>query len=256
MRAPTGVTVISLLPRSNSARAQLLLELLDRHRQRRLAHEAALRRAAEAPLVGDGDDVAQLVERHRWCCAARVAQERREVVGELRVLEPVVDRRLEVAELAAAVVAAPLEREGQHPLLGDAAGRCRRSAGSRRRRPRASCAGDGRSAPSARSGRRRRASTASCPASASRRCAGSAPSARPSRRSRRCRSCRSRPPSTVITPMTEQSSRAATSVICAITGTLASIRSSASSTANGSSPTTGAAQSTAWPSPSASVCRM
>ena len=41
-----------------------------------------------------------------------------------------------------------------------------------------------------------------------------------------------------------------------ITGTRASIRSSASSTAKGSSSITCSAQSTAWPSPSASVWRM
>ena len=41
-----------------------------------------------------------------------------------------------------------------------------------------------------------------------------------------------------------------------ITGVVASIRSSASSTANGSSRATGSAQSTAWPKPSASVWRM
>ena len=81
-------------------RAELLLELLDRDRQRRLAHEAALRGAAEAPLVRDGDDVAKLVQRHRRCRLAALAQERGEVVGQLRMLEPEIDRRLEVAELA------------------------------------------------------------------------------------------------------------------------------------------------------------
>ena len=60
----------------------------------------------------------------------------------------------------------------------------------------------------------------------------------------------------VITPITDASSRAATSAICFITGTRASIRSSASSTANGSSSITCSAQSTAWPRPSASVWRM
>ena len=46
------------------AGAELLLELLDRHRQRRLAHEAVLRCPAEALLLGDRDQVAKLVERH------------------------------------------------------------------------------------------------------------------------------------------------------------------------------------------------
>ena len=46
-------------------RAQLLLELLDRDRQRRLADEAMLRRPAEIAFLRDGDDIAQLVERHR-----------------------------------------------------------------------------------------------------------------------------------------------------------------------------------------------
>ena len=46
-------------------RAELLLELLDRDRQRRLADEALARRAAEAALLRDRDDVAQLVQRHR-----------------------------------------------------------------------------------------------------------------------------------------------------------------------------------------------
>ena len=46
-------------------RPELILEFLDRNRQRRLAHEAALRGAAEAPFLRDGDQVAQLVERHR-----------------------------------------------------------------------------------------------------------------------------------------------------------------------------------------------
>ena len=52
-------------------RAELVLELLDGHRQRRLADEAALGRPAEAPLVGDRDDVAKLVQRHRWNCWPR-----------------------------------------------------------------------------------------------------------------------------------------------------------------------------------------
>ena len=42
-------------------RSQLLLELLDSDRQRRLAHKAALRGAPEAFLLRDRDDVAQLV---------------------------------------------------------------------------------------------------------------------------------------------------------------------------------------------------
>ena len=61
---------------------------------------------------------------------------------------------------------------------------------------------------------------------------------------------------TSMTPIADASTRVATSTICRITGTCASIRSSARMTANGSSPTTGAAHSTAWPSPSASDCRM
>ena len=52
-------------------RAQLLLELLNGDRQRRLAHEAPRRGAAEAPLVRHGDDVAKLVQRHRCRCCAR-----------------------------------------------------------------------------------------------------------------------------------------------------------------------------------------
>ncbi len=94
--------------------AQLFLELLDRDRQRRLAHETAPRGATEAPLVGDGDDVAKLAQGHRRVSCRPVAQERREVVGELRMLEPEIDRRLEIAELASAVVAPALEPVGDH----------------------------------------------------------------------------------------------------------------------------------------------
>ena len=61
---------------------------------------------------------------------------------------------------------------------------------------------------------------------------------------------------TSITPMVETFSRVATSTICFMTGTSASMRSSARITAKGSSPTTGAAHSTAWPRPNASDCRM
>ncbi len=45
-------------------RIELVFELLYRHRQRGLADEAALRRASEAALLRDRDDVAQLVEGH------------------------------------------------------------------------------------------------------------------------------------------------------------------------------------------------
>ena len=101
------------------ARAQLLLELLDRDRKRGLAHEAALRGAAEAALVRDGDDVAKLAQRHRLGVLPLLPEERREILGELRMLETEVDGRLEIAELAAAVVAAALERVGEHALVGE-----------------------------------------------------------------------------------------------------------------------------------------
>src|SRR6516225_11987473 len=76
------------------ARAQFVLELLDRDGKRRLAHETALRGAAKAAFVGDGDDVAKLVERHLWLAGALV-QERRERMGELGMLEAIIDGRLE-----------------------------------------------------------------------------------------------------------------------------------------------------------------
>ena len=44
--------------------AQFFLELLDRHRQRRLADEALRRGPAEIAFLADGDDVAQFVQRH------------------------------------------------------------------------------------------------------------------------------------------------------------------------------------------------
>ena len=58
--------------------AQFVLELLHRRRQARLAHEAALRRAAEVAFLGDGDDVLQFrqghgfvsSQRHRQCLSA------------------------------------------------------------------------------------------------------------------------------------------------------------------------------------------
>ena len=78
MRSPTGVTRDLALAALEQPRAELLLELLDRHRQRRLADEALLRRAAEAALLRDRDEVAQLVQRHRLAAAsAAVAQEAR-----------------------------------------------------------------------------------------------------------------------------------------------------------------------------------
>jgi hypothetical protein len=57
-------------------RPELLLQLLDRHRQRRLAHEALLGSAAEALFLRDGDDVAQFGQRHGrrqpcFICATR-----------------------------------------------------------------------------------------------------------------------------------------------------------------------------------------
>jgi hypothetical protein len=56
-------------------RAQFLLELLDGHRQRGLADETLLRGAAEVPFLGNGDEVAQLGQRHGSAapigCAAR-----------------------------------------------------------------------------------------------------------------------------------------------------------------------------------------
>jgi len=45
-------------------RAELVLELLDRDRERRLRHEALRRGAPEASFLRDRDDVAQLVQRH------------------------------------------------------------------------------------------------------------------------------------------------------------------------------------------------
>ena len=44
--------------------AELVLQLLDRDRQRRLAHEAFFRRAPEVALAGERDDVTQLGQRH------------------------------------------------------------------------------------------------------------------------------------------------------------------------------------------------
>ena len=45
---------------------QLVLELLDLHGERRLAHGAGLRRVAEMPRFGERFEVAQLAERdHR-----------------------------------------------------------------------------------------------------------------------------------------------------------------------------------------------
>ncbi len=51
--------------------AKLLLELLDRDGQRGLAHEAALRGATEISLAREGDEIAQLVQRHPPFRAAR-----------------------------------------------------------------------------------------------------------------------------------------------------------------------------------------
>ena len=42
--------------------AEVFLELLELRRQRRLADEAALGRAAEVARVGEGDEVAQVLE--------------------------------------------------------------------------------------------------------------------------------------------------------------------------------------------------
>src|SRR5258705_10494549 len=50
-----------------------------------------------------------------------LAKERGESVGELRMLQSVIDSRFEEAELAAAVVATPFEREREHALLRDQA---------------------------------------------------------------------------------------------------------------------------------------
>ncbi len=115
MRSPTGVTVTSALAPLEQRRAQLFLELLDRHRQGGLAHEAFLRGAAEIALLRDGHDVAQLGERHRLRCG----QEPREPGAGFRMLEPEVHARLEIAQLGAAVVAAPLERVRKYRFLGD-----------------------------------------------------------------------------------------------------------------------------------------
>ena len=62
--SPIGVTLTSLAPRSKMRDVELFLELLDRHRQRRLRDEARLGGAPEVLLARDGDDVAQLGERH------------------------------------------------------------------------------------------------------------------------------------------------------------------------------------------------
>ena len=47
------------------ARAQLLLQRLDLHRQRRLRQMQALRRPAEVQFFGDGHEVAQVAQLHR-----------------------------------------------------------------------------------------------------------------------------------------------------------------------------------------------
>src|SRR5262249_48250432 len=44
--------------------AQLVFELLDGHRQRRLADETRIRRTPEMPLARDGDDVLELSQGH------------------------------------------------------------------------------------------------------------------------------------------------------------------------------------------------
>src|SRR6185369_16636279 len=51
-----------------------------------------------------------------------VAQKGREVVGQLRMLESEFDRRLEVAELAAAIVAPPFETVCDHGFLEEQPG--------------------------------------------------------------------------------------------------------------------------------------
>ena len=165
-------------------RAQLLLELLDRDRQRRLADEAMLRCPPEIAFLCDGDDVAKLVEGHR--VRLRIFGERGADFG---VLQRQLDRRLQVAELVAAVVAAALEFVAPAPSRPRAAARCRRSAGFRRRRRPASCADGERCAASAYSGRPRPASMWSCRAAVFRRCAKCGRRDRPCLRFRRCRSC-------------------------------------------------------------------
>ena len=113
IRSPTGVTVTSALRALEQLRAELLFQLLDRHRQRRLADEAALRRPAEAPLLRDRDQVAQLVEGH----AALLRGTRANFAPDFRMLEPERDGCFEVAQLEAAVVARALVSDRPAPAL-------------------------------------------------------------------------------------------------------------------------------------------
>ena len=53
------------------AHAELLLDVLDRGRQARLAHERALGGAAEMLLVGDGDQILELRQCHAWLAVNR-----------------------------------------------------------------------------------------------------------------------------------------------------------------------------------------
>jgi hypothetical protein len=61
--SPSGVTDLAAAALED-LHVELFLELLDRHAERGLRHEAGLGGAAEVPLAGHGDDVLQLGEGH------------------------------------------------------------------------------------------------------------------------------------------------------------------------------------------------
>ncbi len=62
--APAAVRSICRPRRWNSAVAELLLELLDRHGERRLGHAEPLGGATKAQLVGDRDELLEAPQRH------------------------------------------------------------------------------------------------------------------------------------------------------------------------------------------------
>ena len=112
MRSPTGVTVTSLLPRSNSGVPSSSSSFWIATDSAGWLTKHLPRGAAEAALLRDRDDVAKLVQASSAVSRSRSRRKRANASRRLRMLEPEVDRRLEVAELAAAVVAAAVERVG------------------------------------------------------------------------------------------------------------------------------------------------
>ena len=169
---------------------------------------------------------------------------------DLGVLQRQFDVGFQEAFLAAAVVALAFVAIGEYLLAAQQARRCRRSAGSRHPRHAAGWRSRGTRPASGCSGPPRPGSTARFPGPAFRRCAlMSSSRSLTGGRHRRCRSGACARAGTSCTAMIDARHSLNCSTICCSTGGLPTIRSSASSTANGSLPTRRWPHSTAWPNP-------